>query len=157
MAGKAKKSPKRQDFSTSFTVDQTPAEVFAAINNVGGWWTGEPGVEGTAMKLGDVFTYRYGDLHYSKQKVTELVTGERIVWHVTDARLTHANDQTEWKGTDITFDLSKQGERTEVRFTHRGLVSDLDCFDACSSGWRYYVDGRLPKFIANGKASRRSK
>jgi hypothetical protein len=27
-----------QDFTAAFTVDQTPEEAFAAINNVRGWW-----------------------------------------------------------------------------------------------------------------------
>src|SRR5208337_5648062 len=32
---------KNQGFTASFTVDQSPEEVFKAVNNVRGWWSGE--------------------------------------------------------------------------------------------------------------------
>ena len=28
----------KQGYTTSFAVDQSPEEVFAAVNNVRGWW-----------------------------------------------------------------------------------------------------------------------
>ena len=96
-------------FTTAFTVDQTPQEVFAAIDNVRGWWTGKPGAEGGTDKLGDEFTYRYDDVHYSKQKVAELVPGKKVVWHIVDARLSFTKDKTEWKGTEVIFDIAKKG------------------------------------------------
>jgi hypothetical protein len=140
-----------QNYTTSFTVDQTPEEVFAAINNVRGWWSGEPGVEGSTDKLGDEFTYRYEDVHYSKQKVTELIPGKKVVWHVVDANLNFTQDKTEWKGTNIAFDIAKKGDKTEVRFTHLGLVPEIECFDECSSAWGGYVNGSLRSLITKGK------
>jgi hypothetical protein len=136
------------DFTTSFLVDHTPDEAFAAIKNVRGWWSGE--IEGSADKLGDQFTYRYEDLHYSKQKVTEFIPGRKVVWLVLDGGPNFMKDQTEWKGTEITFEVSKQGDQTEIRFTHRGLVPQFECFNVCSDAWGSYIKGGLRNLITNG-------
>src|SRR5438046_811505 len=69
-----------QDYATSITVERTPAYVFDAITDPRRWWSGE--FEGPTDEVGGVFTYRYEDLHISKQKVTELVPGKRVVWLV---------------------------------------------------------------------------
>jgi len=139
-----------QNFTTTFTVDQTPQEAFAAINNVRGWWSGE--IEGGTGKLGDEFTYRYQDLHYSKQKLTELIPGKKVVWLVSDARLNFTKDKSEWTGTEITFEISEKGGKTEIRFTHLGLVPEAECFNACSNAWGFYINGSLRSLIATGKA-----
>ena len=94
---------KSQNYSTSFTVDQTPEEAFAAINDVRGWWSGN--IEGSTNKLGDEWTYRYKDVHYSKQKIAELVPGKKVVWLVLDSYLNFIEDKTEWNGTRITFEI----------------------------------------------------
>ncbi len=142
---------RNRSFCTVFSVDQSPEKVFAAINDVGAWWTAEPGIEGKATKVGDEFTYRYGDVHDSRQKVTELVPGKKVVWQVLDARLDFTKNKAEWKGTQIVFDLEKKGDKTEVRFTHVGLVPEFECFDACSNGWSTYVNGSLQAYLMSGK------
>jgi uncharacterized protein YndB with AHSA1/START domain len=138
-----------QDFSTTFTVDQTPQQVFDAINDVRGWWSGE--VEGGTEKLGDEFTYRVEGAHYSKQKITEAVPGKKIVWHVLEAHLGFVKDKGEWKGTDIVFEIAEQGSKTEVRFTHKGLAQGFECYESCSSAWGMLVNGNLRRLIATGK------
>ena len=138
-----------QNFTTTFTVDQTPEEAFAAINNVRGWWSGE--IEGSTDKLGAEFTYRYKDVHYSKQKITEFIPGKKVVWLVLDGFLNFVEDKSEWKGTKLTFEVSKKGDKTEVRFTHVGLVPEYECFNACSNAWGTYIKGSLRSLITTGK------
>lgn len=140
-----------QDFTVTLLVDNTPKEAFDAINNVRGWWAGE--FEGSTDKLGDEFTYRYKDLHYSKQQVAELVPGKKVVWLVLDSKLNFIKDKGEWKGTRITFEITRKGDKTEVHFTHVGLVPDYECFDACSNAWGSIINGSLRSLISTGEAS----
>ena len=140
------------NYTASFTVDQTPEEVYNAINNVRGWWTGKPGVEGDTDKLGDEFTYRYGDLHYSKQRITELTPCKKVVWHVVEAEINFVEDKTEWTDTDITFEISKTDNGTEVRFTHVGLVPKIECYSSCSDAWGAYIKGSLRNLITGTKS-----
>ena len=140
---------KRQDFTTTISVDRTPEEAFAAINNVRGWWSGE--IEGDTDKLGAAFLYRYKDMHRSKQTITELVPGKRVVWHVSDSHLSFLDDKSEWDGTSIAFDLSEKDGKTEIRFVHVGLVPQFECYGSCSSAWGMLINGNLRKLITTGQ------
>src|SRR3954469_20868375 len=86
----------KQSYSTSFTVDQTPAEVFAAVTNVRGWWSED--IEGSTDTLGAEFFFRSSDLHRSTQKIMELIPGTKVVWHVVDSQIAFVTDTTEWTG-----------------------------------------------------------
>ena len=140
-----------QDFTATISVEKTPEEAFDAINNVRGWWS--ENIEGGTEKLGDEFTYRYKDVHSCKIKIAELIPGKKVVWHVLDNRFNFTKDKNEWTGTDVIFEVSKKGNKTEVRFTHRGLVPEYECFDVCSNAWGSYINGSLRSLIATGKGS----
>ena len=137
------------DFTTSFTVEQTPEDVFAAINNVRGWWSGD--IDGDTATLDGEFSYRYQDEHRSTQRITESIPGRRVVWHVLDGYLSFVEDKTEWTGTDIIFDIDRKGDQTEVRFRHVGLLSESECFDSCSTAWAFYINTSLRSLITSGK------
>ena len=140
-----------QSFATTFVVDQTPEEAFADITDVRGWWSGE--IDGSTDQLGEEFTYRYEDIHFSKQKITELIPGKKVVWHVLDAYLNFTDDPGEWIGTDITFEVARKSDHTEVIFTHLGLVPESECFDKCSSAWGFYINNSLRSLITTGQGA----
>ena len=141
---------KDRSFKASFTVDQTPQQIFDAINNVGGWWSGT--IDGDTDKIDAEFTYRHKDMHRSKQKITELVPGKRVVWRVVDSHLSFLKDASEWTGTEIVFEISKKDGKTELRFTHAGLAPEIECYGSCSNAWGMLVNGNLRNLIISGNS-----
>ncbi len=134
-----------QNFTTEFTVEQTPEQAFAAIVDVRGWWSGE--IDGATDQLGAEFTYRYQNIHRSRQRITELVPGRRVVWEVTDAHLDFTDDPREWVGSKIVFDIASEGDNTVVRFSHVGLTPEIECYEKCSSAWAFYINTSLMRLI----------
>ncbi len=137
------------DFTTVLLVDQTPEEVFDAINNVRGWWSEE--IEGGTDKLGSEFTYRYKDVHICKMKIIELVPDKKVVWLVMDNYFAFTKDKTEWKDTKISFEISKKDNKTKIEFTHIGLVPEFECYSICYEGWSKYINSSLHSLITGGK------
>jgi hypothetical protein len=140
---------KDQNFSATIMVDQVPEAAFAAINNVRGWWS--ENIEGGTAKLGDEFTYRYKDVHSCRMKLMEVVPSKKVVWLVLDNHFNFTKDKSEWKGTKINFEISRNDDKTEIRFTHLGLVPEYECFDVCSNAWGSYLNGSLRSLITTGK------
>ena len=138
-----------QNYATSFAVDEFPEEVFSAINKVRGWWS--QAIEGDTDKLGAVFYYHYQDVHRCTFKITEFVPGKKVVWHVLQNYFNFVKDKTEWTGTDVVFEIAKKGDKTEVHFTHVGLVDANECYGVCSDAWDSYITGSLRNLITTGK------
>jgi hypothetical protein len=136
------------NFTTTFFVSQSPEEVFSAINNVRAWWQGE--IIGETTRLNDDFTYQMPGHHYSKQRIVELIQNEKIVWKVLDSELKFEK-KNEWTGTTILFEIKEINNKTQVRFTHIGLVPEFECYGDCSWAWGELIGESLISLITTGK------
>jgi hypothetical protein len=136
---------KKRNFTVTLLIDQTPEKVFQAINNVRGWWPGE--IKGSADKLNDEFTYRSGEFHMSTQKIVEFIPDKKVVWLVTESKLNFVKDKNEWTGTKISFEISEKDDKTQLCFTHIGLVPEIECFRDCSNAWSQIVQQNLLNLI----------
>ena len=156
----SKENPQTEDekamatinFTTTFFVNQTPQEVFDAVNNVRGWWQGE--IDGSTDKLNDEFSYRSGEFHYSKQKIEELIPAQKIAWLVTESQINFVADKTEWMGTKIIFEITEINNKTQLRFTHVGLVPAIECYGGCSGAWEKLIQESLFSLITTGKGTK---
>jgi hypothetical protein len=139
------------NFTTTIIVDNSASEAFNAINNVRAWWQGE--IEGDTNKLNDEFTYRMDEIHYSKQLIIELIPNEKVTWLITDSKLNPSKfkDESEWTGTKIHFEIAETNNKTEVRFTHSGLIPTFECYEDCSWAWGVLIQESLYSLITTGK------
>ena len=140
---------KTQDFTTTLLVDQAPDAAFSAINNVRGWWSEE--IEGGTDKLNDVFIYHYKDVHKCKMKIMEFIPGKRVVWEVMENYFSFTKDKSEWIGTKVIFDITEVAGKTQIHFTHQGLVPEYECYSICFDSWNNYMKISLRNLIATGK------
>ena len=141
-------SMKNTDYHCSFVAKANTAQALKAISHVSEWWAKR--FEGSARRLGDVFTVRFGDT-FVTFRVSELVAYKKVVWLVSDCQLPWLENKTEWNGTTCVWELSTQGEITQVKFTHVGLVPGIECYEVCRKGWNEYVAGSLYNLITAGK------
>ena len=138
-----------QNFTTTLSVDQTPEEVFAAINNPRGWWSEE--IEGGTEKLNDEFNYHYKDVHISEMKLIEVIPNKKVVWLVMDNHFNFTKDESEWTGNKIIFEITEKDNKTQLKFTQVGLVPEYECYDICQNAWSNYINNSLRSLIATGK------
>ena len=58
---------------------------------------------------------------------------------------------TEWADTQIDFELSKEGNRTKIVFTHKGLTPEVACYNSCTVSWTDYLQDSLLKAVTKSK------
>lgn len=136
------------DFTASIVVPQSPEQVFDAVLNVRAWW-GEA-IDTRTTTVGDEFTFTDHVEHWVRFRLTEVTPGRRVVWHAVDSRLDFVENRTEWTGTRVVFDITSTADGTVLRFTHEGLLPSVECYEACSKGWSFYIHQSLKDLITRG-------
>lgn len=140
---------KQQDFVTIIEIEATPQQVFDAVNNVRGWWS--ENIEGETGTLDSEFLYHYQDVHRCKMKITEMVPGKKVVWRVLDNDFKFTRDKSEWKDTEVIFEITGKEGKAQLKFTHRGLVPAYECYQLCHDAWTHYIQDSLKSLIQTGK------
>lgn len=113
------------------------ADVYAALSTaagVAGWWTreatGEDKLGGTVHV---VFRAPSGEEKGQMDfELSVLSPNRKVEWRFTAG-------PGEWLGTNVTFDLIREGEYTVVLFGHRGWREPGDFMAHCSMKWATFL------------------
>jgi hypothetical protein len=136
------------NYTSTITVDQSAEKAFHSIMDFRAWWSEE--IEGSTDKLNETFFYHYKDVHLCKIKLIEIVPDKKLVYEVVENDFNFTRDKTEWVNTKLIFDISTDGEKTKIQFTHEGLVPEYECYTVCEDAWTSYIQGSLKELISTG-------
>ncbi|MBI2311143.1 MAG: SRPBCC domain-containing protein [Betaproteobacteria bacterium] len=130
-----------------------PAKVYYALiaaPGLKGWWTGDVVAE---PKVGSIAEFGFSNRStLFRMKIAELKPMQRVVWECV-------GDVDEWTGTRIIWEISAQGDASELRLTHSGWRSKDGWYGTCDLTWgelmyrlRDYVEGKDPGPYFSGTA-----
>jgi hypothetical protein len=136
------------DYHATITASVSPAEAFQDICEVSAWWA--KNFKGSAKKKGDLFTVSFGET-FVDFSIKDLISDKMVVWEVVDCNLHWLKDKKEWKGTEIVWELSSSNGSTRIDMTHIGLVPEVECYDACETGWNHHIKDSLFKLLTEKK------
>lgn len=144
-----------KNFSLTIQFSKTPKDIYNQINDVSKWWATKEFngiIEGHSTNLNDEFVVRFGDVHYSKQKLIEVIPNRKVVWLVIDSKINWIEkDKTEWTNTKIIFEIVSKGNISELHFTHEGLIPKLECYEKCIQGWNMIIKTSLEQSLNKAK------
>ena len=142
----------QNNFTSTIEVAKSPQEVFTCLKDITCWWSKD--FEGNSTKLDDEFIIHHPNQHYSKQKLAEVIPDKKIVWLVTDSTLYWLQkDKQEWTNTKMIFEITNDGNKTILHFTHEGLTPEMECYSMCEKGWSMIIKSWLLHFITYGTPS----
>ena len=137
-----------KNYTTTTLVDKDISSAFGAIQNLRAWWSEE--IAGMTDKVEEIFFYHYKDVHLCRIQLIEKDIDRKLVYLVIDNTFNFTEDKTEWINTKLIFDLSTEGNKTKIVFTHLGLVPEYECYAICNDAWTSYIQGSLKAYIETG-------
>ena len=122
------------------------SKVYEAVSTpkgVAGWWTRETtGRAGGAMT--SVFRSPDGkEIGRMDFDLLKAEPGKNVQWRFTAG-------PEEWVGTDLTFELSRDGDQTLIVFGHRNWREAVEFMAHCSMKWATFLLS-LREFVETGK------
>lgn len=126
-------------------INATPGKVYAALSTqagLRGWWTADTTAD---EKVGGRADFGFDKRQtVFRMKIEKLEPDKQVIWSCH-------GEQPEWNGTVLTWDISREGNTTMLRFIQGGWKSMSEMYAMCNSSWgelmhrlRDYAEGKNP-------------
>jgi hypothetical protein len=137
-----------KNYQCRILVDVDAKVAFENICDVGGWWASN--LVGSTKTLGDKFTVRFGKT-FGTMQIIELVPNRKITWLVTESYLPLFKNVSQWKNTQLVWEVIRNGGASQITMTHVGLNPEMECYSDCEKGWNFYVRESLFRLLTTKK------
>lgn len=107
-------------------------EAVATAQGVAGWWTRDTtGAAGGRVNVR--FLHKDGnEIGQMDFQMTLLEPDREVHWRILAG-------PPEWLGTDVTFELTQEGDMTVVTFGHRNWKEPVEFMAHCSMKWAVFL------------------
>lgn len=144
-----------QDFTLQLQFAVPGKEVFNALTSPEGitrWWTIFCDVN---PRVGNVSSYHFPKAGFHAVMRTLTLESPRLIeWECIDSKHADSNGYSnphDWIGTKIRFSIQDLDEgKSRLDFTHFRL-NELECFEACSNGWSFFLNESLRGYLEQGQ------
>lgn len=130
------------DIVHSVVIKTTPDRLYEAIatqQGLEGWWTPQVKAEPT---VGTLSEFRFTGV-VLKFRVDTLEPARHVAWSSVQV-------PPDWEGTRILFDITPDGDKAALKFSHTGFTSTSGSFGVTSYSWAQYLRS-LKQFLETGE------
>jgi hypothetical protein len=135
-------------YSVAIELAKPTNDVFNHLIDLSKWWPEE--FVGEEIKLGTAFIFKTGEGHFAKYKVIEFEPSKKLAWIATESL--RKADNYDWSGTKFIFELTPQGNNTQLKFTYDGVVFEHE-YDILVKVCDMTIKEKFYDFIVNGKSN----
>jgi uncharacterized protein YndB with AHSA1/START domain len=133
------------DYTKQIHINAIPEKVFETLTaaaQFGAWWAP---AAGSAAQDGDLHVTFDGFDDPLTMRVRQATRPSTVIWDVEACTFL-----PDWIASAPTFTLSPSSSGgCDVRFEHKGLNPQLECYEMCRTGWDQYLPS-LRDYIETG-------
>jgi len=139
-----------KSYQRELEVQASPQEVYAALTvGIGDWWAAPDKV---IENVNNTVTFKFSpNPTYWTMRIEKLVPNKTVKFKCVDAKHIHEglpdSILEEWLDTQLEWEITPKGDRTLIRFEHKGLIPTLGCYEICEEGWDHFFMGSLKRYL----------